>query len=219
MKKCAVLLSVLMIALLGLTGCESTLKEGMEAIEEANRVDELDLSRVFSETEGYHAPGIRWGMTLKEIPVIQDYTINSIVSYGTNGEISYKAPGLRNLFLGRENDDATVTVNGDEVGYMISYMFSADALKDHPELKKQSELSAEYLQKLIDTFGEPDDRTEQKDTVQGLNAVYTTYYWNYVTADGKETQMQWAEAFVSGAKEPNFVTLGFIWTNSTGDAE
>lgn len=223
MKKRTIVLSVLLAAAFALSGCKSTLREGMEAIEAANRIEELDLNTVFSEEEGFHAPGIRWGLKLKEIPVVQDYTLQGMVSYGQDGEMTYKAVGLQNRFLGRVNDEATVTVNKNEVGFMVSYLFSADQLEEErktdPELIGQKALSEQYFQKLTEAFGEPDDVTEHTENIQGLDTKYRTYFWSCETADGKQTQMQWADAYVAGADEPNYVTLGFVWQNSTEDAE
>ena len=66
-------------------------------------------------------------------------------------------------------------------------------------------------EKLKERFGEADESTETKRTVNDVPTTYSNHYWNYTTPDGKKTQLQWAAAYISGEKEPTYVALGTVW--------
>ena len=212
-RKFSALFAVTVVLLTMLTGCKSTLAEGIREREKWNTFNEFDLASSFTEEDGYHLPLIPWGLNYDEIRLITDRTLDGIQSYGVNGEITYTSAGLRYLFAGRKNDEAAVTVDRNEMCYMISFMFSSEAVSDDPELLPQVELAKQYREKLISTFGEPDRTEEEVRKTQNVDTRYVTDYWDYETADGKQTELQWAEAHVAYAEVPSFITLGYVWLN------
>lgn len=209
MKKGIVLIA-LAVVLAAVPGCKSTLAEGIALAKARSQVYELKLSDCFSEADGYHYPGISWGANFEAVQNATNQAINAVYGYDASGMVVYKAAYLKTLLLGRKNNEATVSFTEDGRCYMVSVMFSNEE-KGAKDIS-QSELFEQYLEKLKEAFGEPTETENGKiGEEEGQAADATSYIWKYTTPDGKMTEIQWGQAFLSYAEEPDYVTLGMVW--------
>ena len=191
------LLAAVLTALL-LSGCGSRKKN----------VEELDLSSLFSEMVGYHFGNICWGMTKKEIQEITNKALTSAAGYGANDISIVNADGLSIRLMGRVCDGATAALDRDDVCYMISFVFRDG--KYAASTVKLKDLAAAYYDKIVETFGEPDEILYDSGTTTTVLTHYKECYWNYTTPDGKPTQLQWAMAYTIDEHDPSLLTLGLI---------
>ena len=208
----ALALALLLLAGAALSACTPSLERAEQARREAEKATELDLSVLYNEEDGYHFSGIRWGMDSETIlKSYTAYTMDSVAAYAEDGGILYKADGIAAAISGRKNDSATITVNGAGDICAVSLAYSSDSkIRKEGDLSEQ-ELFEFFYEKLKERFGEADESTETKRTVNDVPTTYSNHYWNYTTPDGKKTQLQWAAAYISGEKEPTYVALGTVW--------
>ena len=185
-------------AVLLLSGCGSKRKN----------VQELDLSSLFSEEEGYHFENIRWGMNQKEIQEVTDKALTSAAGYGANDISILNAEGLGIRLMDRVCDGATAAFDRNDVCYMINFVFRDG--KYASSTVKLKDLTTAYYEKLVDAFGEPDEVLYDSGTTTSVLTHYKECYWNYTTPDGKPTQLQWALAYAVSEDEPSLLTLGLI---------
>ena len=210
MKKITAACLIAATMLLLLTSCKSTLRPALEEYERINKVEELDLSLLFDEEQGFHYKGIKWGMTLEEAQKASDSTISSILGYGPHNIMIYES-NLKLKLLDRQNDTSSLaSVTEDDICYMVSLAFNQDSKRLTNPLT-EAELFDQYLVKLKEAFGEPDDFQENTQVQERVSTVSRSYVWNYETPDGKQTQLQWSAAYVSGSEEPSIVTIGVVY--------
>ena len=197
------------------SGCESSLGRAIREREAANQVPDLSPSELFTEEGGFHYREISWGTDSEKIlKTYTGYSLNNVATYGEDGTILYTADYIKTAISGRRNDTATVTVNSGDVVAVVSLAFSADS-----EVRKEGDPSEQqifesYLEELKAQFGEPDKEDKSDRVVNDISTTYHVYFWDYTTADGTETQLQWSAAYISGEKEPTYVTLGTVWLNA-----
>ena len=193
-----------------LTGCKSTLRPALEEYARKSNIAELDLSEMLDEENGFHFGKIKWGMTLTEAGEATESNVSSMLGYGPNDIVVYESSLLLKI-LGRKNDSASVsTILKQSDVYMISFVFQYNEKYPNLEMPEQK-LFEEYLPKLTETFGEPDDYREETQTQERVSSLTKCYVWESETTDGKKTELQWSAAYISGADEPTLVTFGVVW--------
>ncbi len=180
-------------------------------------VEELELSSLFSEEEGYHFGNIRWGMNQKEIQEVTDKALTSAAGYGANDISILNAEGLGIRLMGRVCDGATAAFDKNDVCYMISFVFR-DGKYASSDIKLK-EIASAYYEKIVETFGEPDETLYDSGMTTSVLTHYKECYWNYTTPDGKPTQLQWAMAYAIDEHEPSLLTLGLICMTEAVSAE
>ena len=194
-----IMISALLAALLCLLSCCGSRKKNVE---------ELDLESLFSEEEGFHYGNIRWGMNVKEIQEVTNKALSSTAGYGANDISILNADGLSIRLMGRVCDGATAAVDKNDVCYMISFVYRDG--KYTTSTVKLKDLAADYYEKLLEAFGEPDEVLYDSGTTTSMLTHYKECYWNYTTPEGKPTQLQWAMAYPVSENDPSLVTLGLI---------
>lgn len=214
-KRITVLLAVMVSAAL-LTGCTSTIKPSID--EEKNKtVTELQFSDFLSEEDGFHFPGIPWGTTFSEFQEKTGYSVTELLTYEDEDERLYEAEDLLVSIFGRPCDTATLHCRKDDVCKLISVAFSNEEESKKPV--KQEELYDRLLKELTGRFGEPDEITESTQEVKNDMASTETRIWRKTSADGKETELQFATMSLPFAGEPVYVTVGFFWKNAENETE
>ena len=208
-KKLPVIL-LLFALCLALTGCKSTLRPALEEYARKTNVEELSLSSLLDEENGFHFGDIHWGMTLDQATKANGFIYSKILGYGPNNIYTYETD-LRIKVLGRQSDSSSVTTILDNSEcYMVSFVFQRDDKHLNTEMPEQK-MFEEYLPKLKEAFGEPADYREDVKTQEKVSSLTKCYVWEKTTSDGKKTELQWSAAYVSGAEEPSLVTLGVVW--------
>lgn len=210
MKKKLICILLAAAFALSLTGCKSTLRPALEEYARRMNVQELDLSTILDAENGFHFGKINWGMTLTEANEATGSSISNMLGYGPNDIVVYESD-LAIKILGRQNDNASITTILEESEvYMISFVFQKNDRYPNLDMPEQK-LFEEYLPKLTEAFGDPDDYREDTQTKDRVSSLTKCYVWEDETADGKKTELQWSAAYVSGADEPSLVTFGMVW--------
>jgi len=212
-KLTALFTAVLLLAASLLTGCRSPLSRGLERSAKLYGTNELDLTTVFSEEDGFHYPEITWDMTIEQIQETTYASIAQLMGVSDEYGISYEMSGLTKALLGRKNDSSVVNTNPDGLCYLVSIVYE---LSDNEGIKSigLQDLFDQYGEKIREVYGEPEDSVDEVRTVESTKVRYVTSYWEYTTASGITTQLQWSVAYVSGATAPSYLTLGFTATEA-----
>ena len=209
MKKSVVfVLCVILAAMALLSGCSSPLSRSIDKQRKLYQADELDLNAVFSETDGYHFPGITWGMTADEVRKQTGAPLDTVLGYTKEGDGIYSGNGLLVKLLGMTDDQTSVSATGEGLVYNISVNFTNS--DDTEREMSLSQLYERYKALLQEKFGEFEE-TEDAHAVSDVSAVTQTSVWTYTDSTGRTTELQLAVARVSGAKEPSVLSLGFVW--------
>ena len=202
MKHRLVLWGLILVLVISSTGC---LGKGTRW---RNSLEELELSSLFSEEEGYHFAPVEWGMDDAAFQKATENALTSVGGYGAHNISIYNADGLGVRLQGRVCDGATAAFDEDNICYMVTFIFRESQYSTSTVTLK--ELSASYYEKLCDTFGEPDEVLEDTSTSNNITMHYKEYYWNHTRPDGKITQLQWAKAYTVDEKDPTMLSLGVI---------
>lgn len=211
MRKIGAVLAAAVLALCSLAGCKSTLRAALEVAAEQEAYHEIDLSKVYSENDGYHYPGILWGYEVKECQEALNYSIDKVSAYGTNGESIFDLQRVHVTVNGRKNDNATLAATKDNITYMVTAAFD----NENPEEGElsQRELFNSYYETLVEKFGEPTSTVDEDRKADAKTMHYISHAWKATTPEGKETEMQLGAAFEIGSEDPTYVTFGFVWSN------
>jgi len=210
MKKAAAILLSAVLLSIALCGCQSPLSRGLQKAEMMYGAEEVDLAKVYNDTEGYRHPFIRWNMTLPEIQDEFLASVSEVLGASEDGSITYEMSGMNMLLLGRRNDSTVTVFNGEGICNLVSVVFSRGDSEDE-DVKGISlpDLFEQYQAKLIETFGEPERSEKTESTIENTKVTYQTSLWSYTTSEGLLTTLQWSAAYLSGSKEPSYLTLGF----------
>ena len=204
-----ILLSLLLtLSMLGASACRSRLQEGIERDKKRYIVNEFSLEDAYSKEDGYHFPNVPWGTQISEIQERLGVTISKVNGYGLNNIVSYDAEQLRVKLLGRTSDGATIVCVGD-IMYMISVVFESNG--DEVSVLGQADLKEQYVEKMIEVYGEPSNHDTAEREVQEQKMYYETWYWDATTPDGKDTQIQFGTSSAIPGGEPAYISLGVVW--------
>ena len=193
---------------LSLSSCRSTLEPALELAEYRKNTKELDFGAVLDDQNGYHYPGLSWGISLDEVQKVTRDAVTKIVGVSEDGNVVYTAGYLNNLIEGRKNDDAQVgTTEKDEL-MSVMLVFTNENLKDGDI--KQSVFYDAALKKLTAEFGQPDLTEKHTDSIQGgFKADVEDLIWEKTLPDGRLNRMVFSKAYVSYSGEPDYVSLAF----------
>lgn len=195
------------VMLISFTGCKSHLRPTLENEWAKANVQEFDFNTCFDEENGYHYPGMTWGMGLGDVMTATYNGLGKVVGY-TEEVTVYEADGVKIMVDGRKNSEATAAFHGEDC-YMISVLYDD---KDLSGLGiTQSEYYDKFYEKIAAVYGEPADEEESEVNSNNTVTKYTTCHWYYTTPDGKDTEMQLAKARISYQEEPSYISFGFVW--------
>lgn len=197
----------LILTLMFLTGCKSHLRPTLEDEWAKANVQEFDFTSCFDEAEGFHYPGVSWGMNVVEVNEATHHGLGDVTGYNESMTV-YSSDGVNIMVDGRKNDQATAAFYGDTC-YMVSVLYS-DEDPLFAEVK-QSEFYDMLYKKVTELYGEPDNTEETETNDNNTVVIYTTSHWIYETPDGKTTEMQLANSRVSYQEEPSKISFGFVW--------
>lgn len=196
------ILSLLLSVLPALSGCRSAIGAANASKEQAAAVVEYALSAFYSEEDGYHFPGFRWGEGFGAFQRAAGYPISNIAGYAEDGTM-YDAENWHVRFGEQVSKQATVGVdNGDRV-CLVLFEMERDSEAEKPISKAYFEAFAAELTAL---FGEAEISrgTEESGTIP-LNTV--TYKWERALPTGEITTLQWASATEESITEPKLISF------------
>ena len=208
MKRQWMMLIVSSVLLLLFASCKSTLGPALEREEARKNVPDLDLQTLRDETDGYHYPGLAWGLTLAEIQEKTHEAVTKISGVDENGNVVYKAEYLKVRIAGRENSDAQVGTTKDNACNLVMLIFSGEDLD--PESLQQKLLFDTLSGQLTAAYGEPDEVLQHTDDIsEGIKADVEEWIWTKVLSDGRLNKMVLSKAYMSYTSDPDYVSLTF----------
>jgi len=209
MKKSIILFLTSILLVCAFTGCQSTLKAGLEREAFQNARHEITLKDCFSEEQGYHFPEMDWKMLYSEFQTKTFYSLDEVYSNYDDGSATYKSSSLYYYYNDRKNDDTLVTFSSESELLSVILMYTPDTSSVN-STTQQAAIYDAYYQEITALFGEEDDVRKASQTDNGVTADEYTHRWLFETASGLKTELQLSEIFISYTEEPDYVSLSFM---------
>ena len=206
-KLLALVLSAVLVCVT-FSGCMSPLASALEAERKAREVKPLDLKEIFNEEQGFHFPGLQWDMDVTAVREKTQAPITTIIGYSEGGEVAYNANGMRMSVFDQVNDQTAVTVTKDGIVYLISLIYYQDGSNAGRTMGLE-EIYNGLQKELTQAYGEASALTDDHE-VNGTKTVTESLEWTYSLKDMRVTHLQLAKTTVGDAKEPGYISLGFV---------
>jgi len=204
------------LILSSLTGCQSFLSRGLERSEKQYGVTEIDPAALYSEEAGFQHPLIRWGMSLSEIQTENLSSVSALLGASEDGDVSYEMSGMYLSIEGRA-DDSTVILTSPEGECLLASVVFKTGDKEAQQSITLPNLFSQFKETLQGIYGEPTEANDSTSTVESTKVKYVTYLWRRTSSNGRTTELQWSAAYLSGATEPTYLTLGFALIPETAE--